>query len=298
MKEKPKYQLLTSNLFLLGLFLLLLNDFYLKYEFHNSLTGKISDFTGLFIFPIFFSIFIKRAKTIYFLTAIFFFYWKFEVSQPLIDYISNLTDLTFHRVVDPTDLVALIVLPFSYLYFQKQTQIIRKHNLSISFAIGLLSLFSFCATSRLSETYIKNMSSEKSYLLDMPKKELLNKLNYSILLKDSLKYNTKDSIFRISFHLPNDVELNTIVKVFETTDKKSIIKLDSIQNFVVYNSGMFSGINKSIVDSVAKFTIKDFEDHFENFYINIIKTNKFETKVYMDKEYQEIDGMIFIIQKY
>lgn len=53
--QKRNFSILVSPGFLLCLCLLLLNDFILKSEFHNALTGKLSDFAGLFIFPLFFS---------------------------------------------------------------------------------------------------------------------------------------------------------------------------------------------------------------------------------------------------
>jgi hypothetical protein len=47
-----------------SIFLLLINDLYLKFEYHNYLTGKLSDFAGLFAFPYFFSCLIpKKDKT-------------------------------------------------------------------------------------------------------------------------------------------------------------------------------------------------------------------------------------------
>ena len=45
---------IKDPLFLVGLGILLLNDFYLKYAFSNAFTGKLSDVAGLFIFPFFF----------------------------------------------------------------------------------------------------------------------------------------------------------------------------------------------------------------------------------------------------
>ena len=63
-KEKHLYRIL----FLVSIFLLLINDFYLKYEYHNYLTGKLSDFPGLFAFSIFFQLFIpeKNKADLYF----------------------------------------------------------------------------------------------------------------------------------------------------------------------------------------------------------------------------------------
>ena len=46
------FQILGSPGFLIGLSLLLTNDFVLKEQFHNGFTGKLSDFAGLFVFSI------------------------------------------------------------------------------------------------------------------------------------------------------------------------------------------------------------------------------------------------------
>ena len=43
MKANSRTDILLSPLFLLGLGTLLLNDFVLKYEYSNLLTGKLSD---------------------------------------------------------------------------------------------------------------------------------------------------------------------------------------------------------------------------------------------------------------
>lgn len=59
MKAQPFLSTLTKNfpylthpLVLTTLILTALNDHYLKYKFSNLLTGKISDFAGLFFFPL------------------------------------------------------------------------------------------------------------------------------------------------------------------------------------------------------------------------------------------------------
>jgi len=48
-----KYPYLRHPLILGALVLTALNDHVLKYYFHNFLTGKLSDFSGLFFFPVF-----------------------------------------------------------------------------------------------------------------------------------------------------------------------------------------------------------------------------------------------------
>jgi len=66
-----KLQQICTIPFVICLGLLLLNDFYLKFEYHNWLTGKLSDFCGLFIFPVFWSaIFFKTEANRIFLYCI------------------------------------------------------------------------------------------------------------------------------------------------------------------------------------------------------------------------------------
>ena len=99
------------------------------------LTGKLSDFAGLFIFPYFFSVFFeKQSKYIYIATGLFFMYWKLEMAQPFIDWLSSVTHLGVYRTVDVTDLIALLILPFSYWYFKKEKECActGKGNLAIN----------------------------------------------------------------------------------------------------------------------------------------------------------------------
>lgn len=133
---------LTTPLFLACLFLLLLNDFYLKTAFHNSLTGKLSDICGLFIFPILWSvIFSGRKHVIYILTALFFTYWKSRYSEPFIDLFSQYV-FPVQRTIDPTDLFALIVLPLSWYFLS----IPQKGSFFNPHVAGLIAFFSFCAS--------------------------------------------------------------------------------------------------------------------------------------------------------
>ena len=110
-KSANQYDLLYSPQFILGLALLLLNDLLLKPQFHNWFTGKLSDVVGLYIFPLLWCAFFPvYKKHIYWLTALVFALWKSSLSQPLID-----AGIPFNRVVDMSDLWALMVLPVSYV---------------------------------------------------------------------------------------------------------------------------------------------------------------------------------------
>ena len=59
---KNNLKILTSYWFMTGLILLLLNDFIFKEMYGNWLTGKLSDFTGLFIFPLFWTALFPKNK--------------------------------------------------------------------------------------------------------------------------------------------------------------------------------------------------------------------------------------------
>jgi len=135
---------LTTLPFLICLFLLLLNDFYLKAAFHNAFTGKLSDFCGLFIFPIFWSaLFPNKKPAVYILTTLFFIYWKSSYSDPFIQLFSEYL-FTVQRTVDLSDLFALIVLPLSW-YSQSLPQKRTYFNPELA---ALIVFFSFCATSK------------------------------------------------------------------------------------------------------------------------------------------------------
>lgn len=146
---KNKLQILSSAGFIAGLALLLLNDFVFKSLFHNGVTGKLSDFAGLFTFPLFWSAFFPKHKLkIFIFTAVTFAFWKSALSQPLINLWNSTGIFTLYRVVDYTDLAALIMLPFAYHYYKKQPVAWRLSPLIPLF----LSVIAFVATSRGSNT--------------------------------------------------------------------------------------------------------------------------------------------------
>jgi hypothetical protein len=142
--RNKQYRQLCSVPFLVALLLLLLNDFYLKAEYHNWFTGKLSDVAGLFIFPFFWTVFLPRHRLkLYGGTALLFILWKSPFSEGFIQLFSHYL-YPIDRVVDVTDLLALAILPFSY--WQSKQKQVPKLRINPAF-IGILSFFSFCATS-------------------------------------------------------------------------------------------------------------------------------------------------------
>ena len=92
-----------------------MNDHVLKDAYHNWFTGKLSDFAGVLILPLFLAyVFNTRSQSVIVATALFFVYWKSPLSQGLIEGINATGLLHYGRVVDYTDLLALVVLPLSW----------------------------------------------------------------------------------------------------------------------------------------------------------------------------------------
>ncbi|WP_343697574.1 hypothetical protein [Flavobacterium sp.] len=272
MTKDPKYYLLKKNLFLLGLLILVLNDFYLKYAFSNFITGKLSDFAGLFIFPYFISIFFeKNANKIYLLISVIFTLWKFEISQPFIEWISNFTNLAFYRTVDLTDLVALVILPFSYLYFKRKvTEIEEKTNTIFNSVIGILSLLIFVADSNPRQSIkLKNVSN-KEYKIPLNKDSIFQQSDF----RGQYDRNRDDSLFTFCFQIPEyNAQVTAVTTILKTSDNIMTIKLDTITEIEVYGK-LFIGIKQSDINNCKKFKSEDLEKYFQLNCINHLTSIK------------------------
>ena len=105
----------TSWPFIVSLCLLLLNDLYLKPNHPSFLTGKLSDFSGVCLIAwVLFALFPRRVYSFGFAIAVLFYWWKSPYSDGLIRLIQKLGAIGFGRVVDYSDLIALLALPLAY----------------------------------------------------------------------------------------------------------------------------------------------------------------------------------------
>ena len=184
MKISPgKYNqsLILNPLFLSGLILLVVNDAILKWQYSNAITGKLSDFAGLFIFPIFLAyVFPRIKKYIVPVIAVVFILWKSSLSSPFINWLNSLSFLQFNRVIDYTDLLALVVLPFSHLMINETKFVLDyKHTISkyASLLILLMACFAFMATSMTRYEMPKGtIYLGKSYKVKMSQDSLLTRI--------------------------------------------------------------------------------------------------------------------------
>ncbi len=149
---KNKY--LFNYIFLLGLFLLMLNDHVLKAAYGNWFTGKLSDVAGLLILPMFLKYLfpISTKKSVLF-TIVFFIFWKSPLSQFFIDSFNSVGFYNMGRVVDYTDFIAFLILPLS-IYVLDNIEKFEIKLPTINFqkmatqSLFLLTTFAFFATSQ------------------------------------------------------------------------------------------------------------------------------------------------------
>ena len=108
---------LSSPGFLVALAVLLANDLWWKAAFGNWLTGKLSDFAGLFVVVVLATAFRPaNGRVIAVVTVVAFTIWKSPLSQPPIDIWNAVAPYEIARVVDYTDLLALAVIPVAARY--------------------------------------------------------------------------------------------------------------------------------------------------------------------------------------
>lgn len=211
------FHILGSPGFVSGLFLLLLNDFVLKEQFHNGLTGKLSDFAGLFVFPLFWSAFFPRRKAlIYVSSAALFVFWKSGYSQFLIEGWNSLPFFGIQRTVDYSDLWALLILPLSYLYGDVASGVHVTRRLG--YLIALVSIVAFTATQ-----FSHKVAFNNQYQFQISKRELLERMSRMPEYAVDESFWQSDS-FKVSFDDCNGLANFTL----QEGDNQSVITLTEI----------------------------------------------------------------------
>ena len=143
-----RFESLTSPAFIAALALLVVNDFALKPLFHNALTGKLSDFAGLFAVTLFaVAAWPQHRHMAGSLIAAAFVFWNTGYADPLVAWLNALSPFTVGRTVDLTDVVALPMVPFA-LWAEPR---LRVWPLPRALKVGLavLAPIAFAATTRV-----------------------------------------------------------------------------------------------------------------------------------------------------
>ena len=247
MKRKD---LILNPYFIIGLFVLLLNDFYLKAAYGNFVTGKLSDFAGLLIFPMFIAaVFPKLKKQAALITGIGFVIWKLPLFTPVVDLLNQLPLVSIHRVIDYSDYVALLILPVShYLITAKfcrnvsasldMTPVFERLLYVSRLALLGVSFFAFCATSYIPK-YIYQMPKGtvyvgESYNIKLPKDSVISaieRLGYNCEYHDEFVYCspgiTSDTTKK---QKRGYYQTDNIIRYFQGVNRKDTIAQDTIAN--------------------------------------------------------------------
>jgi len=142
-----------NYVFIIGLAILILNDHLLKEVFGNWWTGKLSDFAGVLILPMFLKyLFPINTKNSVIITVLFFVFWKSPYSQFIINNINSTGLFTINRVVDYTDFLAFMILPLSIFVLNNTArfEVNFEYNLAQKLttnALIFISILAFTATS-------------------------------------------------------------------------------------------------------------------------------------------------------
>ena len=211
--QTPRNSALIFNwIFMPVLTVLTLNDQYLKWTFGNWLTGKISDFAGLLIFPMFLQFLFPRISRVsVIITGVLFVFWKLPVSDSFIGIYNKVAPIPVTRTVDYSDFMALLILPLAW-HLLGQIDNYRIGRISPSFATCLIAAPAaviFMATSPPVSYYMQpggDIHIGKSYRLKITKEDALQKFKAKgfIVIPDTSQHETG----RADYYLMKNVVLN------------------------------------------------------------------------------------------
>lgn len=258
---KQRYEILTSPLFVLGLGLLLLNDFSLKTEFSNWLTGKLSDVSGLFIFPLFLTVIFPRFKRACFIgTALLFVFWKTPVSTPVIDAINGI-GIAIGRTIDFTDLWTLLILSFAFAYERSNYAVWKLKPQVLIF----ISAFSFVATTLPPREGKKYTEINKTYEFNFSRQVLIDRLNR--LTAEKLTKQPRDA--EINYDSDGDLfyynwkgdTLAIFIDSMRLTDEDTIKYWTELADFVIQGNDSTSTLRFiNAYKVVPAFSDKDYRE--------------------------------------
>lgn len=156
-----RLQLFSSPVYWISLVVLIANDFIFKNIYPGLITGKASDFAGLIILPLFifgfFPDFFQTVKKKILLLAGSGTVLSLLQVQFFLDMFDGLLLLLYlprhNLTADGSDLIALSVLPFIFVFLQKRARSEQNLNTSRSYVkathilLGCVSFIALCATS-------------------------------------------------------------------------------------------------------------------------------------------------------
>lgn len=154
---------------LLSFVILVVNDEWAKQAYPGWMTGKISDFAGLFLFAL---ILRKVFPTYFKLSGIIlagsFFLWKSPLSSSLLATWNESGIWHLERVIDYTDWIAVSIIPLSWLpvFGQQERLQFALPGYFRNGGIAVFCLLVFCSTSRQKSHYIRPYTTSDDIVID------------------------------------------------------------------------------------------------------------------------------------
>ena len=140
---------------LLALATLITNDLYLKYTYPGLVTGKLSDFAGIFLVSCLAFSLLPRWRLASAVTIVLLFcWWKSPLSQPLIDAVNSVAPVRIGRVVDYWDLTAFAIMPLALIAVRRavaRTDRSRRRAMT-AVPVAIVALLAMTGTSVLTPT--------------------------------------------------------------------------------------------------------------------------------------------------
>lgn len=257
---KSKY-LVLNYVFVGAVFLLFLNDHFLKEEFHNWFTGKFSDFLGMIILPLFLAFVFPGLK--YFsipISALFFIFWKSPYSEEFIRLYNEISPIDITRVVDYTDLLAFIFLPIPFILLKNKDLLyyFRIEKVNVVFVL-IPSIFVMMATSQPRPLYYRyhrqgnvNFYKNNTFVISKSEKEIFEQLK-----KQNITFKKDTFLFgeRVKWLYNDVVEKDSLSKLSKGLPFK--MDKDSLKNEI--KERMYYDSNYYLIDSlkIDDETLKD-----------------------------------------
>ncbi len=241
MKAKTTY--LLHPLFLVSLCLLAMNDWYLKPALSNWMTGKLSDIAGLIAFTLFlFQLLPAKRKAVIVFVCFFFAWWKSPLSGPVILFIQQQFSLPVNRVVDYTDLIGLLPLPF--LIGLKPVSYRAKWVQQLAvYTIGIVSFTCFTATSIARHIGMDNrVRVEKNITTRKSEEAILKTLEVR-----GLQPRTDTPIYSWTSSYQH------YTRIGDSTGRYAMVAVDSLKGF----SGLYEKINYGTPVTIPQFVFNE-----------------------------------------
>lgn len=235
--------LILNYIFLACLAILFLNDHFFKYHYTSWFTGKLSDMAGIILLPMLLTYLFPQLKQYsVHLAGVLFAFWKSPFSESCIGLYNSFSFIPLHRVVDYTDLIVLVLLPFPYVLIKNSSVInrfsLKKLNPSLVLLPAVLILMSTSPGNRYFDyvPYTGNLYfNDYSFEVNQSKDEIfseLKKRNIKVQ-KDTARIIAKSKSRLLSTGTLEQKNLYNDKKIYQVSDdslKASIFRMINSSN--------------------------------------------------------------------